>query len=66
MIPEKIRDNPNNKDSIKSKQETYLKFYNSNLELNISIIDDISKIEQKIGKYIDLKIEERIEVFGEE
>lgn len=66
LIPEKIRENPKNKEKIEFKQQTYLKFYNSNLELNVSIIDDILKVKEKICNYIELKVEERVDVFGEE
>ena len=65
-MPEWIRRNPKNKDSIKKKQETYIRFYKENLELNIPIIRGIDEVEEKIEEYIELKIEERIQVFGDE
>ena len=65
-MPQWIRNNPKNKDSIKKKQEIYIRFYKENLELNIPIIRNIDEVKQIIQNYIELKIEERIEVFGEE
>lgn len=66
LMPQWIRNNPKNKDSIKKKQEIYIRFYKENLELNIPIIRNIDEVKQIIRNYIELKIEERIEVFGEE
>lgn len=66
LMPKWIRDNPNNKKSIQIKQETYLKFYNRNLDLGIIIINDIHNIKQNIEEYISLKIEERVLVFGDD
>lgn len=66
LMPEWIRRNPKNKDSIKKKQETYIRFYKENLELNIPIIRGIDEVEEKIEEYIELKIEERSQVFGDE
>ena len=66
LMPQWIRNNPKNKDSIKKKQEIYIRFYKENLELNIPIIRNIDEVKQIIQNYIELKIEERIEVFGEE
>lgn len=66
LMPEVIRLNPNNKAGIKSKQDIYMKFYKNNLELQKAMIYDISCIDNAIIDYINLKIEERNEVFGEE
>ncbi|NKF08730.1 hypothetical protein J1C67_01920 [Clostridium gasigenes] len=65
LIPECIIMNPKNKNNIRIKQETYIKFYENNLKLGISIIRDIEDIKNIVTNYMDLKIEERIEVFGE-
>ncbi|WP_394857210.1 RNA-dependent RNA polymerase family protein [Clostridium paraputrificum] len=64
LMPESIRNNPNNKEKIKLKQRTYVEFYKKNLELKIPLINDTCQIEEKVEEYINLKIEERKSVFG--
>lgn len=66
LMPESIRYNPKNKESIKNKQDLYINFYKLNLENRNLIINNIEKINESLEEYIDLKIEERIEVFGDD
>ena len=70
LVPEFAEYNPDDeskrKQSRKIKQEAYVKFYKSSLDLNLSMIRDIDHIENKIKKYIELKIDERKIVFGED
>ena len=65
-MPEWIRNNPRNKESIKCKQDLYIEFYKLNLQSKISIINNIEEIKESIDHYIKLKIDERMEVFGED
>ena len=64
LMPEWIRDNSKNKLKIQSKQDRYIKFYESNLKLQVSIINDIEKIKERLEQYIKIKVNERIDVFG--
>ncbi|WP_243186714.1 hypothetical protein [Clostridium intestinale] len=66
LIPEGVRLNPKNKKGIEVKKETYIEFYKKNLELEVAIIKDITSTSRSIKEYIDLKIEERTEVFGQD
>ncbi|WP_010240078.1 hypothetical protein [Clostridium arbusti] len=66
LIPECIRLNPDNKMKISIKQQTYMKFYKNNLELGIPIIKEIEDVKKNVNDYINLKIEERVEVFGQD
>ena len=65
-MPERIRLNPTNKITILDKQKTYIRFYKNNLENLTPIIKNIEDIKNSVNDYIDLKIGERIEVFGED
>ncbi|AET66627.1 hypothetical protein Desor_0951 [Desulfosporosinus orientis DSM 765] len=47
------------------QKKSYMDFYKMNLEIGISIIEDIDSINHNINKYIELLIGERIEAFGE-
>lgn len=55
----------NTRKSFRVKQETYLTFYRTILELEIPIIKNIDEVENNIKNYIDLKINEKKDVFGE-
>lgn len=48
------------------QKDTYLNFYKDNLENGISLLSDMHKISSNIDEYINMKIEERIQVFVEE
>ncbi|WP_308780128.1 hypothetical protein [uncultured Clostridium sp.] len=65
LMPNSIRNNPTNRVNIKNKQDVYINFYKSNLEDGNSIINNVDKINESLEEYIELKIEERIEVFGD-
>ena len=66
LMPDGIRLNPTDKKSIEIKQRTYIDFYKKNLESKISIIKDIENVSGSINEYINLKIEERVKVFGDD